>query len=248
MIIGSKLFYHENLPSTNSYAASLLRSKDVPEGAVVYTNYQSDGRGQAGNKWESEENKNLLISIILYPTMISTADQFQLSMAISLGICDFLHRYTDAISIKWPNDIYINDDKIAGILIENSIMRDSIEHTIAGIGININQVKFPDNVPNPVSLAILTGVQYDLVVCLSQLTSDLNIRYKYLIAGDSDRIKSDYISHLYRHFQWSKFRDIKGIFEGRISDVTDAGVLRVELKDGNLNEYSFREIDFITKH
>jgi len=247
MIIGSKLFYCENLPSTNSYAASLLKAREVPEGYVIYTNYQSAGRGHAGNKWESEENKNLLISVILYPTMINAAEQFQLSMMISLGICDFLHRYTEEISIKWPNDIYVNDDKIAGILIENSIMGETIEHTIAGIGININQVKFLSDAPNPVSLTNLTGAQYDLAECMGQLTADLDKRYKYLISGDRDRIKSDYISCLYRHNQWSNFRDLKGKFEGRISDVSDAGRLRVYLKDGNVREYSFKEIDFILK-
>jgi BirA family biotin operon repressor/biotin-[acetyl-CoA-carboxylase] ligase len=246
MIIGSKLFYRKNLTSTNSYAASLLKSRKVREGCVIYTNYQTTGRGQAGNKWESEANKNLLISIILYPTMINPADQFQLSMVISLGICDFLQRKTKAISIKWPNDIYVNDDKIAGILLENSIMGDIIDHTVAGIGININQVKFLSDAPNPVSLAILTGVNFNLHECLSQLTSDLDKRYKLLISGDSDLIKSDYISHLYRYYQWCKFRDNKGIFTGRITDVNDTGRLRVELKDGNINEYSFKEIEFIT--
>jgi BirA family biotin operon repressor/biotin-[acetyl-CoA-carboxylase] ligase len=245
MIIGSALFYCENLPSTNSYAASLLKDKNVPEGYVIYTNYQSAGRGQAGNKWESEANKNLLASVILYPTMINAADQFQLSMVISLGICDFLHRYTKAVSIKWPNDIYVNDDKIAGILIENSIMGGTIEHTIAGIGININQVKFLSDAPNPVSLTNLTGAQYDLTECLSQLTSDLDKRYKYLISGDHERVMSDYISRLYRHNRLSKFRDPKGIFEGRISGVTSAGRLRVKLKDGSVKEYSFKEIDLI---
>jgi BirA family biotin operon repressor/biotin-[acetyl-CoA-carboxylase] ligase len=245
MIIGSAHYYYENLPSTNSYAASLLRDKNMPEGSIIYTNYQSAGRGQAGNKWESEENKNLLISIILYPTTINPANQFQLSMMISLGICDFLHRYTEAIAIKWPNDIYVNDDKIAGILIENSIMGDIIEHSIAGIGININQVKFLSDAPNPVSLVNLTGVQYDLHTCLSQLTSDLDKRYKYLISGDSEKIKGDYISLLYRHNQWCKFRDVNGMFNGCISDVSNSGRLRIRLQNGTVNEYSFNEIEFI---
>jgi BirA family biotin operon repressor/biotin-[acetyl-CoA-carboxylase] ligase len=245
MIIGSEIFYCENLPSTNSYASELLKNKEVPEGLIVYTNYQSAGRGQSGNKWESQENKNLLISIILFPNMIKPADQFLLSMVISLGICDFLQRYTDVISIKWPNDIYVNDDKIAGILIENSIMGDIIEHTIAGIGININQENFLSNAPNPVSLCTLTGRQYDLPECLGQLASDLDKRYKSLISGAPEGLKNDYISHLYRHMQWSKFRDMKGIFTGRISDVSDEGRLRVELKQGKVNEYSFKEIEFV---
>ena len=245
MIIGSELLYGENLPSTNSHAAALLKNKKVPEGSVIYTNYQSAGRGQAGNKWESEENKNLLISIILYPHMINPSDQFQLSIVISLGICDFLEHYTRGISIKWPNDIYVNDDKIAGILIENSIMGNIIEHTIAGIGLNINQLRFSGDIPNPVSLSILTCVQYDLQECLHQLINDLDKRYKCLISGDYDRIKSDYISLLYRHNQWRNYRDVNGTFSGCISDISTYGRLVVEHKDGNVKEYSFKEIDFV---
>ena len=179
--------------------------------------------------------------------MINPSDQFQLSMVISLGICDFLQQYTNGISIKWPNDIYVNDDKIAGILIENSIMGNIIEHTIAGIGLNINQVRFLSDAPNPVSLSILTGVQYDLQECLGQLTTDLDKRYKYLISGDYDRIKSDYVSHLYRYNQWSNFRDLNGTFTGCISDVSNFGRLKIELNDGNVKEYSFKEIEFVQK-
>jgi BirA family biotin operon repressor/biotin-[acetyl-CoA-carboxylase] ligase len=244
MTIGSKLLFFKNLPSTNSYAASLLREQEVPEGTVIHTNYQSAGRGQGGNKWESEENKNLLISTILFPSMINPADQFLISMAVSLGICDFLDTHTSAISIKWPNDIYVKNDKIAGILIENSIMGDQIEHTIAGIGINLNQTEFVSG-PNPVSLASLTGKQYDLDDCLLQLTSDLDNRYKFLISGDFDLIRLDYISRLYRYKQWSKFKDVNGVFKGRIINVSDTGKLRVEKEDRIITEYAFKEIEFI---
>jgi len=217
MIIGSRLFFYKNLPSTNSYLASLLKNNELPEGAVIYTNYQSSGRGQAENQWESEANKNLLISIILFPDKIYPADQFLLSMVISLGICDFLDRYTAPVSIKWPNDIYVNDDKIAGILIENTIMGGSIEHTIAGIGININQAKFVSDAPNPVSLSILTGTKYDLNLCLNQLLTDLDKRYKQLILQDFDLIRNDYIFRLYLKDKFSQFRDVNGLFTCRIS-------------------------------
>ena len=245
MIIGSKLLFFKNLPSTNSFAASLIRDNEVPEGTVIYTDYQSAGRGQGGNKWESEENKNLLISIILLPSMINPADQFLLSMAVSLGIYDFLERHTSAISIKWPNDIYVKNDKIAGILIENSIMGELIEHSIAGIGININQVKFLSDAPNPVSLTNLSGKMYDLNDCLIHLVADLDRRYKFLFSGDFDLIRLDYISRLYRLKQWSKFRDMKGIFKGRILNVSDTGRVVVGREDGKINEYSFKEIEFI---
>ena len=245
MIIGSKYLFFKNLPSTNSHAASLIKENEVPEGAVITTNYQSAGRGHGGNKWESEDGKNLLISIVLFPSMINPEDQFLLSMAVSLGICDFLERYTSGISIKWPNDIYVNNDKIAGILIESSIMGGSIENTIAGIGININQTKFLSNAPNPVSLANLTGKQYDLTVCLNQLTSDLDKRYRYLIDEGSDQIRRDYLDRLYRHNQWCKYQDINGVFTGCLLNVTGTGRLNVEKEDGNVNEYGFKEIDFI---
>jgi BirA family transcriptional regulator, biotin operon repressor / biotin---[acetyl-CoA-carboxylase] ligase len=245
MIIGSKLLYFKNLPSTNSFAASLIREKDVAEGTIIYTNYQSAGRGQGENKWESEDNKNLLISIVLFPSMINPSDQFLLSMTVSLGICDFLNRYTSSISIKWPNDIYVKNDKIAGILIENSIMSGLIEHTIAGIGVNINQEKFLSDAPNPVSLTYLTGKQYELKDCLSLLASDLDKRYKYLISGEYDLIKRDYINRLYRLRKWSKYQDMKGRFTGRLVNVNESGKLVVEREDGNINEYSFKEIDFI---
>jgi BirA family biotin operon repressor/biotin-[acetyl-CoA-carboxylase] ligase len=245
MTIGSKLLFFKDLPSTNSQAALLLREQEVPEGAVVHTNFQSAGRGQGGNKWESEENKNLLISIILFPSMINPTDQFLISMAVSLGICDFLDQYTSSISIKWPNDIYVKNDKIAGILIENSIMEDKIEYTIAGIGINLNQTAFLSDAPNPVSLAILTGKQYNLNDCLLQLTSDLDKRYKFLISGDLDLIRLDYISRLYRYKQWSRFRDINGLFKGRILNVSDTGRLRIEREDRTITEYAFKEIEFI---
>ena len=150
MIICSNLLFFENLPSTNTHTAYLLKKKNLPEGTIVYTNYQSAGRGQTGNSWDSEDSKNLLIRIILFPSFVNPADQFYISMTISLGICDFLRRYIPVCSIKLPNDIYVNNDKIAGILLESSIIDDQIEYTIAGIGLNINQERFLSTVPNPV--------------------------------------------------------------------------------------------------
>lgn len=198
-----------------------------------------------GNKWESEEGKNLLISIVLFPSMINPADQFLISMTVSLGICDFLKRYIPVCAIKWPNDIYVNGDKIAGILIENSIMGDKIENTIAGIGLNINQVKFISSAPNPVSLSLLTGSSYDLATCLNQLTSDLDKRYKQLISEHFAEIKHEYVSRLYRLNELSKYRDRSGIFTGRIITVTDNGRLQIEREPGNISEYSSKEVDFI---
>ena len=245
MIIGSNLLFFESLPSTNTHAVALLKKDNLQEGTIIYTDYQSAGKGYSGNSWESEESKNLLISIILFPSFIIPADQFYISMSVSLGICDFLQRHIPACSIKWPNDIYIKDDKIAGILIESTIIADQIEYSIAGIGLNINQEKFISSAPNPVSLRQISGKQYDLQACLSMLCSDLDNRYKQLIAGDFDKIKNEYISKLYRLNQWSEFRDTKELFKGRILTVGDFGNLKVEIQHGVTREYAFKEIEFI---
>ena len=245
MIIGSKLFFFENLPSSNTHAANLLKNNDITEGTIVYTNYQSAGRGQTGNKLESEDDKNLLISIVLFPTMIKPANQFLISMSVSLGICDFIKRYIPACAIKWPNDIYVQNDKIAGILIENFIMGDLIENSIVGIGVNINHDKFLSDAPNPVSLRMITGKIFDLTNCLIQLVSDMDKRYKQLISGNFVQIKEEYISHLYRLGEWYNFKDISGIYSGRVISVTDYGRLRIERRTGTVSDYSYKEVDFI---
>jgi len=245
MIIGSKLLFFENLPSTNTKAANLLKNNDIREGTIIYTNYQSAGRGQTGNTWESENGKNLLISIILFPAIIKPAEQFLISMALSLGICDFLKRYIPVCTIKWPNDIYVNNDKIAGILIENSIMGNEIEYSIAGIGLNVNQEKFTSGAPNPVSMKIITGKEYDLKSSLSLLASDLDKRYKQVISGNGRLLRNEYESKLYRLNEWAGFRDQNGTFSGRILTVSENGRLQVEKKPGSKKEYYFKEIEDI---
>ncbi|MBA4321927.1 MAG: biotin--[acetyl-CoA-carboxylase] ligase [Odoribacter sp.] len=245
MIIGSKYIYRENLSSTNSHAATLLKNRPVQEGAIIYTNYQTAGRGQAENIWESEKGKNLLISIILYPFMIKPADQFIISEIISLGICDYLRQFTANVSIKWPNDIYVNNDKIAGILIEASIIRNEIENIIAGIGLNINQKIFKSDAPNPVSLTMITGKIYDTDECLKNLASHLDRRYKQLLHEKRSEINSDYLSNLYRFGQWSDYRDSNGLFEGRVISVTTGGRLQIEDRRGRIYEYGFKEVNFL---
>jgi BirA family transcriptional regulator, biotin operon repressor / biotin---[acetyl-CoA-carboxylase] ligase len=244
MIIGSKILSFETLPSTNTHAALLLKVSDLKEGTIISTNYQLAGRGQSGNKWESENGKNLLISIVLFPRMINPSDQFFISMTVSLGICDFLKRYIPVCSIKWPNDIYVNNDKIAGLLIENAIMGDHIENTVAGIGLNINQENFISGAPNPVSLKLVSGIEFDLKICLGQLISDLDKRYKQLTSRKFALIKEEYVLQLYRLNEWCTYSDKNGSFTGRIKSISNYGKLMIERKDGDLNDYFFKEISF----
>jgi BirA family transcriptional regulator, biotin operon repressor / biotin---[acetyl-CoA-carboxylase] ligase len=245
MIIGSNILFFENLPSTNVFASNLLKTSEVPEGTIIRASFQSAGRGQMGNNWESESGKNLLISVILYPAVIKPHDQFLISMTISLAISDFIGRYISGVRIKWPNDVYVNNDKIAGILIENSIMGDSIINSVAGIGLNINQRKFVSDAPNPVSLSILTGKEHNLDVCLTELSNALEKRYLQLRDGKKHEIRKDYISGLYRLNEWHEYIDSGSKFMARIINVDENGMLHMECRDKTIREYSFKEVDFI---
>lgn len=238
MIIGSKKVFVESLPSTSTYIASTVAEKGLPEGIIIYTSYQSSGRGQTGNKWESEKGKNLLFSTLLYPNTIPVADQFLISMAIPLGICDFLKRHLPGCRIKWPNDIYVNDDKIAGVLIEHSIMGDEIRHTIVGIGLNLNQEHFHSDAPNPISLKNLTSIQYDPEIELDHLCSDLDKRYNQLQSNGSAEIRDEYNKLLYRLNEWRNYQDASGIFTGRILSVAESGELKIQTEEGKVKEYT----------
>jgi BirA family biotin operon repressor/biotin-[acetyl-CoA-carboxylase] ligase len=245
MIIGSKLIFCKDIESTNTYASGLIQRESISEGTIIYTNFQSAGRGQKGNRWESEDGKNLLFSIVLFPEMVIPEDQFIISMFVSLGICDFLKTLLPACEIKWPNDIYAGDDKIAGILIESSIIGNSINNSIAGIGLNVNQDHFTAYVPNPISLKMLTGENYDTDICLKQLAGWLDKRYKQLISGRRSEIRNEYITSLYRLNEWHNFKSENGIFSGKIISVTDSGCLQIEDREGKIREFCFKEIDFI---
>jgi BirA family biotin operon repressor/biotin-[acetyl-CoA-carboxylase] ligase len=244
MIIGSRLIYCKKIESTNTHASGLIQSDSVSEGTIIYSDYQSAGRGQKGNRWVSEEGKNLLFSIVLYPLMVQPVDQFIISIFVSLGICDFLKTVVPDCKIKWPNDIYAGDDKIAGILIENSIISNTIVNSIAGIGLNINQEEFPEEIPNPVSLKLITGKEHDPNFCLKQIAGFLDFRYKQVISGNWDLLRNEYITSLYMLNRWHRFKSGTGLFDGRIVSVTDSGCLRIEEPTGNFREFSFKEIEF----
>ena len=245
MLIGSNVIYYDELTSTNTEASLLLKTNEIKEGTVIHAGFQTAGRGQAGNSWESERGKNLLFSVIIYPDSVISGEQFLISIAFSLGICDFLDNYVRHSKIKWPNDIYINNDKIAGVLIENSILGKRMENSIIGIGLNLNQEKFPRNIANPSSLKIVTGRDYDPEFCLGQLLSCLDKRYKILLYGDREFLVCEYKSRLFRFGKWISFKSGKDVFTGRITDIILSGNLAIERKEGGSASYSYGEIEYI---
>jgi BirA family biotin operon repressor/biotin-[acetyl-CoA-carboxylase] ligase len=245
MIIGSDILYFDSLTSTNAVASQMLLEKKPEEGTVIRAGFQTAGKGQKGKSWESGKNENLLFSVILYPSSLRPDEQFLLSMAISLGISDFLENHIPRPDIKWPNDIYAGDKKIAGILIENSIMDGMIEYSVAGIGININQKRFSSGIRGAVSLGIITGREYDTDLCLLQLLSFLDIRYKQLLYGDREAIRNDYFSNLYRAGEWHSYSSEGVVFRGAIRGVSSSGILTVEKEGNEFCGFSFKEIQYL---
>lgn len=259
--------YIAQTDSTNTLMSRLLRGEeqsyadclkeDIP---VLYTGYQSAGRGQTGNGWESERDKNLLLTYLLQPGIVAT-EQFNLNILASVVTHRTLAGYLpkaqlDSLTIKWPNDIYCGDRKIAGILVENSLSGSVVQHSIAGIGINLNQEQWLGNAPNPVSLKQLTGQDYDLHEALRLFMTMLSFTQAWSI---TER-KAYYMQHLYRREGYWPYaeREVsptpsrivrpdegQQTFEARIADIQNDGCIVLQKADETVRTYHFKQIQFV---
>ena len=235
----------DEVESTNNYANQLILSDTAEEGTIVLTQFQKKGRGQFGNKWESEAGKNMLATIILYPQVLNAEKQFVLSKIVSLSLVEFLKNKTDNVSVKWPNDIYIENKKIAGILIENSIKGNNLYSSVLGIGMNLNQEEFLSDAPNPISLKQITGEEYDIENVAVEILEYILKWYKKIETGNFYEIDSAYFSHLFRNGECAKYSKDGNIFEARIIGIGKFGQLQLEKKDGTVEEFMFKEVEFI---
>lgn len=226
--------------STNTELAALA---DAPEGTVVATHTQSAGRGQRGNSWEAEPGCNLTFSMLLRPVWLPIPRQFELSMVVSLAIADALSPYLpEPCIIKWPNDIYCGLRKLCGILIEHKLSGSTIDRSIVGIGINVNQTTFVSDAPNPTSLALETGRSYDLSALLREVT-DTIARYvdAYAANPQPEALRRRYMARLLWTAGAHPFRDAEGAFTAHITDVDVDGTLTLS----NGRRYAFKEVAFI---
>jgi len=243
--VGNPLIRLQTVDSTNNYAAQLIKQGSVQEGTVILAVHQTQGKGQAGSRWLSEEGANLLLSAILKPDFLPADKQFYLSMCIATAIADFIERYNVPAMIKWPNDIMIRKRKVGGILIENTIMKENLAYAIIGIGLNVNQTVFPEDLPNPTSLKLETGTEISLQTSLTSLFGKLNFHINQLYKGSFAPIKLDYLNKLWRMNTWAAYADYSGEFEGRIIDVTETGELVVMRRNGETKNHWFKEITFV---
>ena len=230
--------------STNNYAMQLVSDKHR-EGTVVLAQYQRRGRGQAGSYWESEAGKNLLMSLILEPKFLEAGKQFYLSMVVSLGLVCFLKSYLNDVKIKWPNDIYVGDKKIAGILIEQLVKGSHIEASVVGIGLNVNQLTFLSEAPNPISMKQLTGKEYELDIILDEFLFELENFYNILQKKNFIEIEREYLQNLFRINEWYHYRAGDEEFIARITGIGEFGQLQFEDQSGKIRSYLFKEVEFV---
>lgn len=232
--------------STNSYLKERLLVQDMEEGSVIYADYQTEGRGQVGNKWESEAGRNLLFSMVIYPNMVKATDQFIISQLVSLAIKDYLSKRIDDVSIKWPNDIYWKDKKIGGMLIENVLLGDTIKQSIIGVGLNINQIKFKSDAPNPVSLRqINDGRECDRTAILQLITYYIQAYYSDVKKGETDEIIKRYKESLFRRQGYHLYFDGNNYFPARIKDVETNGAIILETQEGEMRRFLFKEVAYM---
>lgn len=229
--------------STNAFLQRLLMQADAAEGTVVKTDFQRKGRGQLTNVWEAEAGKNILCSILLRPTTLPIKQQFLISQAISVAIVEVLNTFAEGFSIKWPNDIYYKEDKIAGILIENNLCSAGISTCIIGLGLNVNQQTFKSDAPNPISLYNIIGKETSVAELLGSILENFSNVYS-LVYANVDTLREKYFSHLLFNYQMRIYEDENGVFTGKIIDVENDGHLIIEDEAGAKRRYAFKEIQF----
>lgn len=248
LFIGKVLLHQEELPSTNTYAQELIAKSKPIEGTVISTFRQPQGRGQVGSKWESEPDKNLTLSVILYPTFLPPLQNFALNKAIALAVRHFIAELLpdQSVTVKWPNDIYVGTRKICGILIQNSLNRHALASSIVGIGINVNQTIFSKDIPNPSSLQLENGKEYDLSSLIPRLCWHLEVMYLRLKSGHFAILDAEYLAHLYRYQAPTVFKRINGtVFLGKISGISGSGQLMVTHEEGGEEAFDLKEISIV---
>ena len=236
------------IDSTNNFAFELCKKAKVKEGSVYITDDQYAGRGHYQNHWESEKGKNLTVSLVIHPGFIEPSQQFLITQFISLAITDFLKTIVNKndVKIKWPNDIYIKDSKVCGILIQNSIVGNKTDYSIVGIGLNVNQKEFYSDAPNPISIINCINEESDLEKLLNSLLGFIGDRYKKLNnKSELPAIESEYLMNLYRYNKTSDFIDENGFFAGKIVGIGEYGRLIISSGSSIVKQYNFKEIEFV---
>lgn len=235
--------YIPSISSTNSELKRIQSTETLPEFYAIRTGFQSAGKGQIGNSWEAQRGKNLLFSLLLRPHQIEIHEQFIISQMVSLAIVKVLQTYNVESVIKWPNDIYVGDKKLGGILIENSLRGSKIDYTIVGIGLNINQINFKSDAPNPISTFNILQKKIALKSLFSQIVEEIKQLY---LQADTTQIKSEYQQYLYRKNGIFTYKIPNGeTFDAEIHAIGNYGQLWLKKSNGEIVGFYFKEVEFV---
>lgn len=244
LFVGKNIQYFSSCYSTNDLAAEIIQRKEAFEGALIITDNQLAGRGQRGNNWEAHPGMNVTLSVLLKPSFLLANKQFDLNIAISLAIHDlFQSKYLENLSIKWPNDVYVGNKKMGGILIENMLVGNYIGWSIIGIGLNINQLEFEN--PAATSLRIELGnKEQDIQKIIEQLAEFIEKRFLELKAKKTEAQKNLYVQNLFRFEEWHNYQANGITFAGQIIDVNPTGKLIVKTPK-TVKVFDFKEISYV---
>jgi BirA family biotin operon repressor/biotin-[acetyl-CoA-carboxylase] ligase len=248
LFIGQNKVFLPETDSTNSYAITMLKNVNCMEGTVVYTANQTKGRGQRGNEWMSEPSMNMTLSLIVKPVFLTVKKAFYLSKITALALHDVLTETLNAgqfdIKIKWPNDMLVNGKKIAGVLLENSVVEDKINWTVVGIGLNVNQTQF-SGLESATSLKSCNNTDHSIESVMDLLFTHFEKWYLKLKQGKFEEINEHYHRHLFGAGGEHDFQDNTGQFRARILGVNESGLLRLEMADKSEKVYDIKEVSFI---
>ena len=250
LFTGQIIHYLPSCQSTNDEAAEQITDGQAAEGVVVITDHQTAGRGQRGNQWEAEPGTNLTFSLVLRPSFLPAAEQFWLNMAVSLGITDALEPLAGPLQagpplrLKWPNDLYVGNQKLGGILIENTLQGYTLAWSVIGIGLNVNQTQFAYPTATSLQTQFPLPEGYDLPGVLTAILEGIERRYLQLRSGNRDLIRTSYLQRLFRYQEEHLFRAEGNVFRGTIIGVDATGRLAIQV--GNeVRYFGFKEIEFI---
>ncbi|MCB9364630.1 MAG: biotin--[acetyl-CoA-carboxylase] ligase [Flavobacteriales bacterium] len=240
---GNEILVLDEVTSTNLYVQKLAIDTNLIEGYVVRAKVQTNGKGQRGNVWITEPYKNLTFSLVLKPNL-AVSEQFMLSKVVALGIADFLASLSlTEVNIKWPNDIWVNNKKVAGILIENTLKTNKISVSVVGIGLNVNQLEFGENL-NATSLQNELNINFDIEALLNDLLICLEKRYLMLRALQYQKINTDYLANLLGYNTELNYKVGGKQYKGIVKGVSSLGLLQLEI-EGKLNEFDLKEVSLV---
>lgn len=245
LFIGQTVIHLDSVDSTNNFAANLLSTTNVVEGTVILTDCQKNGRGQRGAEWVSRAGENLTISVVFNPVFLSPKYHFTLNQVVSLAIVDTLEEYGIAdVAVKWPNDIYVGGEKIAGILIENTLAENRLKSSIVGVGLNVNQAEFPEMIL-ATSMKMNSGKVFDLEAVLESLCQKLEYWYLLLRRGGSEQLDKAYTEKMLGIGTTRNFLFNGEEISAKVDGVDDFGRLLLKTEDKELLVISVKEVVWI---